>query len=242
MENDEIKEMVKKMGMMHDSSKITDSDTTTFRFTCDMCGQCCKDIDIMVNPYDALKIRRQLKLNPKEFFDKMTFHIGHSSKLPIVMIQTRPRCVFIQDNKCGIHLARPTNCRGYPCGRLQTMDKDKNHITKWIVHRSCSKLDPRRQKLWKIKDWMKSEGLHEYWDNTKAWYTWVEKWTSELMQKVPEDKMNEVANVILKCWYGYPLDLIQPLDDAQSFKAISSAADVMIDAYIKGGCSNGKSE
>lgn len=231
----ETEELLKKMGTIGKTSRVVDSDETTMRFTCDMCGKCCRDIDIMLTPYDVLKIRRHLGLQPPDFFNKyVEMHIGPQSKMPIVCLITRPQCVFIVDGKCSIHDARPTNCRGYPCGRIQELNKDTNEVTlKWILHQSCSRIPFRQQKLWKIKGWMAKEGLHEYWENGKPYYDWVEKWAMDLVKRVEAlGRIQESATMSLMAWYGYSLDSIKGKDDKEAFKQIADIADKMIDHYV----------
>ena len=55
---------------------------------CTMCGRCCFDIDILLNPYDILKLRRHLGCTTSDLIERGLVEIfpGGNSGLPLAMI------------------------------------------------------------------------------------------------------------------------------------------------------------
>ncbi len=58
---------------------------------CIMCGRCCFDIDILLNPYDILRLRRHLGCTTSDLIDRGLVEIfpGGNSGLPLAMIAFR---------------------------------------------------------------------------------------------------------------------------------------------------------
>lgn len=58
---------------------------------CTMCGRCCFDIDILLNPYDILRLRRHLGCTTSDLIERGLVEIfpGGNSGLPLAMITFR---------------------------------------------------------------------------------------------------------------------------------------------------------
>ncbi|MDA8186962.1 MAG: YkgJ family cysteine cluster protein [Dehalococcoidales bacterium] len=58
---------------------------------CTMCGLCCFDIDILLNPYDILRLRRHLSCTTSDLIQRGLVEIfpGGNSGLPLAMIKFR---------------------------------------------------------------------------------------------------------------------------------------------------------
>ncbi len=80
---------------------------------------CCGNINIILTPYDILRIRRELNLPADEFLLRFTTP-GYLEKtdLPGVKINLdeNGRCPFVTEKGCTIYEHRPTTCRYYPVG------------------------------------------------------------------------------------------------------------------------------
>lgn len=80
---------------------------------------CCGNINIILTPYDILRIRRALNLPASEFLLRFTTPVYlEKTDLPGVKIHLdeEGRCPFVTEKGCTIYPYRPTTCRYYPVG------------------------------------------------------------------------------------------------------------------------------
>lgn len=80
---------------------------------------CCGNINIILTPYDILRIRRPLNLTAEEFLLRFTTPVYlEKTDLPGVKIHLdeNGRCPFVTEEGCTIYPYRPTTCRYYPVG------------------------------------------------------------------------------------------------------------------------------
>jgi uncharacterized protein len=88
---------------------------TPFSYQCDRCMRCCYDKGIQLNPYEILRLARDLNISTTVFIEKYTDNSGTQLK------QTNEgACIFLQSDGCGVHADRPLVCRLYPLGRHLT--------------------------------------------------------------------------------------------------------------------------
>lgn len=84
--------------------------------------RCCRDIQIMLTPYDIITMRKRLELSSEEFLAIYTDpHMLEKADLPIVTLKLlddeQKSCPFVRDDKgCIIYEDRPSTCRYYPLG------------------------------------------------------------------------------------------------------------------------------
>ncbi len=191
-----------------------------FRFVCDKCGRCCCDIDIMLNPYDIIRICNRLKITSVRFLkDYASITLGADSRVPIVLLNTRPRCVF---NKkiCTIYEDRPTNCRGYPVGRITMTDKDTGEEEAgYIVNDNCSAIQTKKRQT--IEEWLRKEKADEYFNISTRWNRFITK----LIQK-GFPKNNEMFNFLfIKACYDFDNNLYNKLMAAKGISQFKTAED-----------------
>lgn len=96
-----------------------------FRFTCHSdlpCfNQCCADVNIILTPYDVLRLSRRLKITTTEFLDQYALlPITKDLQLPVVMLKMsdspEKKCHFVGEQGCTVYDDRPWACRMYPLG------------------------------------------------------------------------------------------------------------------------------
>jgi hypothetical protein len=88
--------------------------------------QCCRDINIILTPYDIIRLKNRLKLNSQEFLAIYTEpQMLEKTGLPVVTLklleeendrQAPKSCPFVRDEGCIVYEDRPTTCRYYPLG------------------------------------------------------------------------------------------------------------------------------
>jgi len=80
---------------------------------------CCGNVNIVLTPYDILRLRRPLNLTADEFLLRFTTPTYLAkTDLPGVKINLdeNGRCPFVTEAGCTIYPYRPTTCRYYPVG------------------------------------------------------------------------------------------------------------------------------
>ena len=117
------------------------STNAKFRFRChkgiDCFTKCCSNIEIMLTPYDIVRLKNRLKLSSGEFLNDYTYiELEDKSSHPFVFLKMNKdsdrKCPFVTDEGCTIYEDRPANCRYYPVGQASLKKKDDT-ITELIT-------------------------------------------------------------------------------------------------------------
>ncbi len=108
-----------------------------FEFACDQCGKCCRNRgDILLSPLDVYHLSIAKGMTGRQILEKYgDRYIGSHSNLPVVRLKYREEadgqttCYFLgrKDGKffCRVHEHKPTVCRTYPLGKMQSMKQDE---------------------------------------------------------------------------------------------------------------------
>ncbi|MEW5763619.1 MAG: YkgJ family cysteine cluster protein [Acidobacteriota bacterium] len=108
--------------ILKDYERLKLNDRFTFRCGKDLkCfTQCCKDVAIVLTPYDVLRLKRNLRMDSTEFLDKYTIvPFTKDQKIPVVLLKMEgedKHCPFVSADGCGVYDHRPWACRMYPLG------------------------------------------------------------------------------------------------------------------------------
>jgi len=103
-------------------ARIQPNDVFTFRCSkeLDCFTLCCRNVSIVLTPYDVLRMKRALRLNSSEFLDKYTVAMNTRGKrLPVLILKMEGeqlQCPFVTQEGCSIYRHRPWACRMYPLG------------------------------------------------------------------------------------------------------------------------------
>ena len=139
-----------------------------FAFQCRQCGACCRHVkeSVPLEGLDAFRLARYLrdKGEPIQCMDDVLAKYAipvllHESGYMVFMLSTvgsDDACIFLKDNKCTIHAAKPRACRTYPIsvgpamtgGYEAYLSMEQPHhfkgpqqsVKKWIQKR-CSQQD-----------------------------------------------------------------------------------------------------
>jgi Fe-S-cluster containining protein len=140
----------------------------------DCFNACCKNIDIMLTPYDILRLKQRLGITSTEFLRLYTepFEFGKNS---VAGVKYKPRegtteCQFVTDEGCSVYADRPTACRYYPVGLLSTRRQDENfdRASYALVKEDHCHGHFEDRKL-TIDEYRKEQGLEEYDEHGRAW-------------------------------------------------------------------------
>jgi Fe-S-cluster containining protein len=92
---------------------------TPWSYACGQCGNCCRDKDFILTPYDVARLAEGLGLSTAE---TMARYVDPSRP---ALKTTAPGgwCVFFEPGHgCTVHQSRPAVCRLYPLGRTVTRE------------------------------------------------------------------------------------------------------------------------
>ena len=105
-----------------------------FKFNCHQgisCfNECCKNIDIVLTPYDVLRLKNNLGITTTEFIANFAnFYEVDGHGLPGLNLKTKEdmkTCEFVTENGCAVYVDRPTACRYYALGNMVMRKKDSS--------------------------------------------------------------------------------------------------------------------
>jgi Fe-S-cluster containining protein len=155
---------------MEQIQRLTANDTFTFSchkgvkcFT-----HCCRDLDIVLTPYDIIRLKLRLGLSSGEFLAKYTTsHIGPQSGLPVVNLKmannAKRNCSFVTPEGCSVYTDRPGACRSYPLGRVAVKRGDtQTQEVFFLLVREPHCLGFNEGREWKVKDWTRDQEIDTY--------------------------------------------------------------------------------
>jgi Fe-S-cluster containining protein len=140
----------------------------------DCFNACCKNIDIMLTPYDILRLKKRLGITSTEFLRQYTepFEFGRGS---VGGVKYKPKegtneCQFVTEEGCSVYEDRPTACRYYPVGLLSTRRQDENfdRASYALVQEDHCHGHFEDRKL-TIDEYREEQGLEDYDEHGRAW-------------------------------------------------------------------------
>ena len=143
--------------------KIRLESSHPFKFKCSSevaCfTRCCRDITIVLTPYDVLRMKNGLNISSDEFLDKHTIIIPKKGLLiPLVILQMNEKdkqCPFVKENGCSIYHDRPWPCRMYPLD----LNRDGTYS---LISNSSHCLGLKEDDTVKISDWLSGQEIEPY--------------------------------------------------------------------------------
>jgi Fe-S-cluster containining protein len=157
---------------------------TKFKFRCHKgvkCfTRCCSNIDIMLTPYDVLRLKNRLGVSSEEFLDKHTvMRIDEKSSHPYAYLRMSDDqdrlCPFVVvPDGCTIYEDRPVSCRYYPVGQA-TLKKgigsggEGIHEEFYFFIREEHCLGYREDTDWTVRSWRDDQGAEHYDSMNREW-------------------------------------------------------------------------
>ncbi len=155
---------------------------TKFKFRCHKdikCfTKCCSNIDLMLTPYDVLRLKNRLKMSSEEFLEKYTFSkIDEKSSHPYVYLKMskdeKRSCPFVSfPEGCAIYTDRPVSCRYYPIGQA-TLKKQKDdeivHEEFYFFVREQHCLGYEENTQWTVESWRADQEASLYDEMNREW-------------------------------------------------------------------------
>jgi Fe-S-cluster containining protein len=172
--------------ILKDSARLGADDRFTFRCGPDLdCfTKCCRDVTIVLTPYDVLRLKRTAGLDSSEFLERHTLRIQMpGQKFPIVILkmdEESKACPFLcrplpdgrgsetvteprpTGSGCGVYPDRPWACRMYPLGAAEPKapagDQTAFHFV--IQENLCHGHGEGRSVS--VREWMAEQQIEEF--------------------------------------------------------------------------------
>ncbi|ROQ91199.1 YkgJ family cysteine cluster protein [Desulfosoma caldarium] len=137
--------------------------------------ECCRDLNLMLTPYDVLRLARHLSLSTTAFLDTYTdVVVAEGSPLPSVILKmqedARRLCPFVSTSGCLVYSDRPSACRTYPLARASRKHRVHGTVLEsyyLVVEDHCRGFDEPRS--WTIEQWIADQGLEPYHRMNNNW-------------------------------------------------------------------------
>ena len=155
--------------------------------------KCCRGINIILTPYDIVRMKNRLGLSSEEFLTLYTSpQLLEKTDLPVVTLKLLDddlsSCPFVRDDGCIIYQDRPTTCRYYPLGVASLSHKegvDEDGFFFFVNEPHCLGFEEENE--WTVTEWRKDQGVDIH-DEINA------DWTDLVVRKrsfPPNIKLNE---------------------------------------------------
>ncbi len=156
---------------------------------------CCSNINIVLPPYDLLRLRKRLGMTTEEFINKhCDIEILAKTLLPVITLKMQSdeqrSCPFVTPGGCTVYEDRPSNCRYYPLGMATLRKKDtesgKDEFYFMVKEDHCKGFE--EDKEWTIAEWRKDQEADLYDDSNRGWMEVLMKKKSFGEKEFPEIK------------------------------------------------------
>ena len=139
--------------------------------------QCCRNIEILLTPYDVVRLKNRLNISSSEFLDKYTYmKIDEKSSHPYAILKMSDdpdkKCSFVSDEGCAVYTDRPSNCRYYPVGhgtikKAVTDGTVEEEFFFFIKEKHCYGFDEKKE--WTIASWREDQEVYYYDKVNREW-------------------------------------------------------------------------
>lgn len=157
--------------------------------------ECCRGINIILTPYDVIRLKIRLNLPSDQFLAIYTEpHLLEKTDLPVVTLKQldddRSSCPFVRDEGCLLYEDRPTACRYYPLGTASLQHKegaDDEGFFFFVHEPHCKGFEEDCE--WSVAQWREDQGV-DLRDEVNA------EWTDLVVRKrsfPPNVKLTEKA-------------------------------------------------
>jgi Fe-S-cluster containining protein len=137
-------------------------------------NKCCQNINIMLTPYDILRLKNRLGLTSAEFLEKhaVTFDMD-AHGMPGIRMKTKEgtaECQFLTPEGCGVYEDRPAACRYYALGATTMRAKDAATPEEFyfvVKEEHCLGHDEPRTLT--VREYRQEQGVEQYDEMTRPW-------------------------------------------------------------------------
>ncbi|MEK7817610.1 MAG: YkgJ family cysteine cluster protein [Actinomycetota bacterium] len=139
--------------------------------------RCCSNIDILLTPYDIIRLKNRLETTSEDFLKLYTrAEVDEKSNLPHVFLKMldneEKACPFVTREGCTVYSDRPATCRYYPVGQAtHRIEKDGETVNEefYVLVREEHCLGFKEEKEWTIDAWRRDQEADLYDEINRPW-------------------------------------------------------------------------
>lgn len=143
--------------------------------------KCCRGINIMLTPYDIVRLKNRMMISSTEFLAVYTTpQLLEKTDLPVVTLKMMDdadnSCPFVRQNGCIVYEDRPTTCRYYPLGVASLSFKEQEEGGFYFLIQEPHCLGFEEDTEWTVEKWRMDQGVDIH-DQINA------EWTDLIVRK-----------------------------------------------------------
>jgi hypothetical protein len=161
--------------------------------------KCCSNIDIMLTPYDVLRLKKRLGMTSNEFIEKHTnMRIDDKSNHLYAYLKMNTdeekRCPFLKSTEegCGVYEDRPVSCRYYPIGqglvKVEKEEKKTGHEEFYFFVREDHCKGYNEPDEWTVDSWRADQDAKLYDEMNLEWKELLMRRDMQGQAKLDENK------------------------------------------------------
>ncbi len=181
-------------------------------------NHCCKQIDVLLTPFDVVRIKNKLGIRSDEFLKKYAeLQNFKNTDLPLLKLKmvNGEACAFLGEKGCTIYHDRPVVCRNYPTGiATKKPDEEAGVNSYFIIEEKMCKGHFEKQK-WTVPDYKTNQGATELDILNHPWLEIVARLKSLTLKDDQDQKMNIFIMV------SYDLDAFRSFVFNSSFFSVA---------------------
>jgi len=137
-------------------------------------NKCCENIDILLTPYDIVRLKHRLGITSREFIDAYTTDFAMDGQgTPGLKLATKPgsaACIHLTPEGCGVYEDRPAACRYYALGLASMRRKDSpTDEDSYFVVREEHCLGHQEPVVQTVRDYRRDQGVDAYDEINREW-------------------------------------------------------------------------
>jgi len=148
----------------------------SFAFAChpglDCFGVCCQQLDLVLTPYDLLRLKGALGLTAGELLEGHTAPADPGrSRWPLIRLKMGQDgwCPFLGPEGCRVYGDRPSACRTYPLARAAKKGPDGRVEERFYQVREDHCHGFNEDRVQTVEEWVADQGLPAYHHYNDLW-------------------------------------------------------------------------
>jgi len=129
--------------------------------------ECCRELDLALTPYDALRLKNRLQMHSGTFLEKYVIISWEEGQIfptcYLTMVDDgRASCVFVEPSGCSVYPDRPGACRTYPLGRGVRLRRDGSTEEQFVLVKEAHCRGFEEEKEQTPQDYIINQELEAY--------------------------------------------------------------------------------
>ena len=182
---------------------------------------CCRNIDIVMTPYDIVRLKQRFGLLSHEFVGTYTTpnSMDHHD-MPRLKPNTKPgttECVFLSEEGRTVYEDRPAACRYYAFGSMGVRKKDATQVENiYILVKEDHCRGHKEPRTLSVADYREEQGVDVYDEKNREWHEVVlKKRSSGPSVGRPSDRSKQLFDMC-----SYDLDSFRTFIQTEGFLEI----------------------